>query len=116
REAGLATLLLDLLTEAESQHRKNVFDIPLLASRLRAAAHWARANPHTAPLLTGLFGASTGAAAALIAAADDPAIRAVVSRGGRPGLAGAALTRVRAPTLLIVGELDDPVVDMNRQA
>jgi putative phosphoribosyl transferase len=116
REAGLATILLDLLTEAESQDRRNIFDIPLLASRLVAAARWARQHPELGHLPVGLFGASTGAAAALVAAADDPAIGAVVSRGGRPDLAGEALKRVKAPTLLIVGGRDEAVLDLNRQA
>ena len=117
-ESGLATLLMDLLTEHEAADRRNVFDIPLLASRLRAAAAWLRAQAHPAlsPAI-GYFGARTGAAAALVAAADDPAIAAVVSRGGRPDLAGPhALAAVRAPTLLIVGELDTDVLDLNRRA
>jgi putative phosphoribosyl transferase len=119
-EAGLGTLLVDLLTPAEeavdqitAQHR---FDIALLARRLVAAVDWLR---HTAApeLPVGLFGASTGAAAALVAAAERPAdIRAVVSRGGRPDLAGAALARVRAATLLIVGSRDPQVLELNRLA
>jgi putative phosphoribosyl transferase len=116
REAGLATVLLDLLTGAEAVDRRNVFDIQLLASRLQAAARWARAQPETRDLPVGLFGASTGAAAALVAAADDPEVAAVVSRGGRPDLAGEALARVKAPTLLIVGERDEQVLELNRQA
>jgi dienelactone hydrolase len=119
--AALGTLLLDLLTPAEEQvdrltahHR---FDIPLLAKRLVAAIDWASADPATKHLPIGLFGASTGAAAALVAAAERPAaVRAVVSRGGRPDLAGAALPHVQAPTLLVVGSRDVPVIDLNRQA
>jgi putative phosphoribosyl transferase len=116
-----ATLLLDLLTEPE-EHTDVVtaefrFDIPLLGRRVSAAIDWALADERTARLPIGLFGASTGAAAALIAAADHPqAVRAVVSRGGRPDLAAAALERVRTPVLLIVGERDEVVIDLNRQA
>lgn len=117
REAGLATLLLDLLTPAEEADRRNVFDIALLASRLRRAVDWAEAYPETAGLRPCYFGASTGGGAALRAAADDPRIAAVVSRGGRPDLAGAeALGQVRAPTLLLVGGLDGVVIDLNAQA
>lgn len=118
RRAGLATLLIDLLTPFEEQDRANVFDIPLLASRLAGAAAWARLVPALAGLPIGFFGASTGAGAALLAAsAEDADIRAIVSRGGRPDLAGSqALARVRAPTLLIVGSLDLPVIDLNRVA
>lgn len=116
RAAGLATLLLDLLTPAEAANRDNVFDIALLASRLQAAAAWARGQPTLRPLATGFFGASTGAAAALVAAAQDGGIGAVVSRGGRPDLAGAALPAVTAPTLLIVGGADHPVLELNREA
>lgn len=118
RDAGLATLLLDLLTPEEEANRANVFDIPLLASRLAGAADWARAQPGLAALPLGYFGASTGGGAALLAAAGPGAnIAAVVSRGGRPDLAGAeALARVTAPTLLIVGSRDEPVIDLNRQA
>lgn len=116
-----ATLLLDLLTEAEeridaitAQHR---FDIELLAERLTVAVDWARHEPRTATLPVGLFGASTGAAAALVAAAERPnEVKAVVSRGGRPDLARAALGRVRAPTLLIVGGRDYQVIELNEQA
>ncbi|WP_435221609.1 phosphoribosyltransferase family protein [Streptomyces sp. Tue6028] len=112
--AGLGTLLLDLLTEEEEGDRDNVFDIALLAGRLQSAAAWLRRE---AALPVGYFGASTGAGAALEAAADDPAIGAVVSRGGRPDLASpAALARVRAPTLLIVGGLDTQVLSLNRLA
>lgn len=119
--AGLATLLLDLLTMEEeavdrftAEHR---FDIPLLASRLVAALDWAVEAAETRALPIALFGASTGAAAALIAAAERPAlVRAVVSRGGRPDLAGASLAHVRAPSLLIVGSRDEPVIELNEQA
>lgn len=118
RTAGFATLLIDLLTPIEEQDRANVFDIPLLASRLTGAADWARLQPRLAGLPIGYFGASTGAGAALLAAsAKDANIRAVVSRGGRPDLAGShALAHVRAPTLLIVGSFDLPVIDLNRVA
>jgi putative phosphoribosyl transferase len=116
-DAGMATLLFDLLTEAEAQDRANVFDIRLLAMRLVAAIDWIRAQPDLADLPLGLFGASTGAAAALGAAAMRPeSVAAVVSRGGRPDLAGEALQRVTAPTLLIVGGDDEPVLTWNRQA
>ncbi len=118
REAGLATLLFDLLTEAEAQDRHKVFDIPLLADRLAAAMDALAARPASAALPIGLFGASTGAAAALRSAATrGAAVRAVVSRGGRPDLAGAgALARVTAPTLLIVGGEDHEVLALNRSA
>jgi dienelactone hydrolase len=116
RASGFATLLLDLLTEDEAEDRRLVFAIAFLARRLRAAADWARTDPSTAHLPIGYFGASTGAGAALMAAAADPAIAAVVSRGGRPDLAGAALERVVAPTLLIVGGEDGVVIDLNRDA
>ncbi|MES2342494.1 MAG: alpha/beta family hydrolase [Pseudomonadota bacterium] len=116
-EAGLATLLLDLLTEDEARNRANVFDIDLLAERLTQAIDWARAEPALAALPIGLFGASTGAAAALTAAASRPqAVAAVVSRGGRPDLAEAALDQVTAPTLLIVGGRDEPVIAWNQAA
>ncbi|MEU6607046.1 phosphoribosyltransferase [Streptomyces shenzhenensis] len=112
--AGLGTLLLDLLTEDEERDRHNVFDIVLLARRLQGASAWLRRET---ALPVGYFGASTGAGAALEAAADDPGIGAVVSRGGRPDLASpAALARVRAPTLLIVGSLDTRVLSLNRLA
>lgn len=114
--AGLGTLLFDLLTDDEAQHRSNVFDIPLLAGRLALATAWLRARPSSGQLPIGYFGASTGAAAALVAASGDPEIAAVVSRGGRPDLAGAALPRVTAPTLLIVGGLDLEVISLNRTA
>ena len=117
REAGLATLLLDLLTPEEEADRRNVFDIALLASRLRRAADWAASFPETARLLLCYFGASTGGGAALRAAAGDLRIATVVSRGGRPDLAGAdALVRVTAPTLLIVGERDGVVIELNAGA
>jgi putative phosphoribosyl transferase len=120
-ERGLATLLLDLLTADEEQAERRTghlrFDIGLLAGRLAAAIDWVGGESETAELPLGLFGASTGAAAALVAAADRPnGVGAVVSRGGRPDLAGEALGRVRAPTLLIVGGRDAPVLDLNREA
>lgn len=117
REAGLATLLFDLLTEEEGADRELVFDIPLLADRLLEAARWVGEEPELEALPRGLFGASTGAAAALVAVARDPErIEAVVSRGGRPDLAESLLPRVGCPTLLIVGERDTPVLDLNRSA
>lgn len=116
RDAGFATLLLDLLTPAEEHDRANVFDIPLLASRLALATDWSIAAPETADLPIGYFGASTGAGAALYAAADPRVpVTAIVSRGGRPDLAGDALPRVTAPTLLVVGSLDTQVIELNRQ-
>lgn len=115
--AGFATLLLDLLTPDEESYRPNVFDIPLLASRLVEAVDWAQRDAVLAPLPIGLFGASTGAGAALLAASKSGGkIRAIVSRGGRPDLAGNALDKVTAPTLLLVGSRDEPVIDLNRQA
>ena len=117
RQAGMATLLFDLLTSAEAADRANVFDVPLLAKRLIAGAKWVAAQPEVGHLPLGLFGASTGAAAALVAAGASPeAFAAVVSRGGRPDLAGPALPKVKAPTLLLVGSRDDRVLDLNRQA
>ena len=117
QKAGLATLLLDLLEEEEADDREKVFDIELLAERLQCAANWLRQYPDTAPLRLGYFGASTGAGAALVAAARDPAaVKAVVSRGGRPDLAGVYLAAVQAPTLLIVGGEDDVVIDLNERA
>jgi putative phosphoribosyl transferase len=117
RDSGLATLLFDLLTVEEAEDRRNVFDIPLLARRLALAAAWVRQDPETARLKIGYFGASTGAAAALVAAASEGGnIAAVVSRGGRPDLAGSALAAVEAPTLLIVGGADDVVLSLNRAA
>jgi putative phosphoribosyl transferase len=120
-EAGLATLLFDLLTPDEDridrQTRALRFDIDLLANRLTGAVDWVGSQASLRALRIGLFGASTGAAAALIAAAHRPdAVGAVVSRGGRPDLAGEALARVRAPTLLIVGGKDTTVVSLNRTA
>ncbi|MBI4729040.1 MAG: dienelactone hydrolase family protein [Acidobacteria bacterium] len=115
--AGFATLLFDLLTPPEAEDRANVFDVPLLAGRLAAATRWARDDPETRDLPAGYFGASTGAAAALWAASEaGPAVGAVVSRGGRPDLAGARLETVAAPTLLIVGGRDEVVLDLNREA
>jgi len=114
--ARLATLLFDLLDDEEAEDRRNVFDIPLLAARLAAAADWLSTNDATAHLPIGFFGASTGAAAALVAAAENARISAVVSRGGRPDLAMESLRRVRAATLLIVGGLDHQVLELNRQA
>jgi putative phosphoribosyl transferase len=114
---GLATLLLDLLTPREAADRARAFDIELLATRLVAAAGWVRSQPELAERPLAFFGASTGAAAALVAAAalgDD--VAAVVSRGGRPDLAGDALKQVRAPTLLIVGGEDPHVLELNRAA
>jgi putative phosphoribosyl transferase len=117
REAGLATLLLDLLEPEEANDRSKVFDIALLADRLGAAASWLAGQADTAGLRLGYFGASTGAGAALVAAArSQGSVAAVVSRGGRPDLAGDALPYVTAPTLLIVGGNDDPVVELNREA
>lgn len=116
-DAGQATLLFDLLTETEAADRRNVFDIDLLSRRLVDAVDWVARQPALADLPVGLFGASTGAAAALKAAAARPrAVTAVVSRGGRPDLAGESLSRVRAPTLLIVGGDDEPVLRWNREA
>ncbi|MFN5129340.1 MAG: dienelactone hydrolase family protein [Sphingomonadaceae bacterium] len=116
RAHGQATLLLDLLTAMEEQDRRNVFDIGLLASRLKSAAAWTRQQPELRHLPIGYFGASTGAAAALVAAANDPQIAAIVSRGGRPDMAREMLPLVRAPTLLLVGSLDGPVITLNQQA
>jgi putative phosphoribosyl transferase len=118
---GLATFLIDLLTPEEEavdlQTAHLRFDIPLLAERLVAATRWLAADPSTRGLNVGYFGASTGAGAALVAAAAEPErVGAVVSRGGRPDLAGDALPRVRAPTLLIVGGRDLVVLDLNRAA
>lgn len=118
---GLATLLLDLLTPQEEavdvQTRQYRFDIARLGPRVSAAVDWAGARSDLGDLSVGCFGASTGAAAALIAAAERPdAVCAVVSRGGRPDLAGEALPRVKAPTLLVVGGDDEPVIELNRAA
>lgn len=115
-ESWIGTLLLDLLTEQEATNRVNVFDVALLAERLLAAVRFVNALDRTRHLPLGLFGASTGAAAALVAAACEPAIRAVVSRGGRPDLAGRRLRAVRVPTLCIVGGADGEVLALNRQA
>lgn len=115
REAGLGTLLFDLLTDTEAANRANVFDVPLLAGRLTAAADYLATRPEASGLPVGFFGASTGAAAALWAAADIP-VKAVVSRGGRPDLAEARLAELVVPTLLIVGGNDLQVLDLNRQA
>jgi putative phosphoribosyl transferase len=116
-EAGLATLLFDLLLPSEAIDRHKVFDIPLLAGRIEEALDWIEEEESTADLAVGLFGASTGAGAALAAAAARPEmISAVVSRGGRPDLAANALAGVLAPTLLIVGERDTVVIELNRRA
>ncbi len=115
--AGIGTLLFDLLTPAEERDRENVFDIPLLARRLLAVTRWLAGNPDSAGRAIGYFGASTGAGAALMAAAtSDVPVSAIVSRGGRPDLAGAYLPKVRAPTLLIVGGRDPAVLELNRIA
>lgn len=115
-ESWLGTLLFDLLTEQEATDRVNVFDIGLLAERLLAAIRCVGELDYTRHLPIGLFGASTGAAAALVAAAREPKVSAVVSRGGRPDLAGRKLRAVQVPTLLIVGELDTEVLALNEQA
>jgi putative phosphoribosyl transferase len=117
QNGGLATLLLDLLEEREADDRRKIFDIDLLADRLLLAKAWLAERPETRPLCLGYFGASTGAGAALEAAARDPSfVGAVVSRGGRPDLAERYLPAVIAPTLLIVGSDDTPVIEMNEQA
>jgi dienelactone hydrolase len=117
REAGFGTLLLDLLTADEDTLAENRFDIGLLTTRLADAVAWLRLHPAAAGLPLGLFGASTGAAAAVQLAAICPSVAAVVSRGGRPDLAGhSALARVRVPTLLIVGGDDQVVLRLNRKA
>ncbi|MBY8871739.1 dienelactone hydrolase family protein [Micromonospora sp. PLK6-60] len=120
-ERALATVLVDLLTEEEDRVDARTaelrFDIPMLGDRLSAIIDWMCGASEVAPLPVGLFGASTGAAAALVAAAARPdRVGAVVSRGGRPDLAGAALPRVKAPTLLLVGGLDEQVITLNEQA
>lgn len=116
-ERGQATLLFDLLTDREAANRANVFNIPLLGDRVLGALDSVRATPSVATLPIGLFGASTGAAAALVAAADRPRdIAAIVSRGGRPDLAASALDHVHAPTLLIVGGADREVLGLNERA
>jgi putative phosphoribosyl transferase len=113
----LGTLLFDLLSEVESHDSGNVFDIALLSNRLLQAMAWVRERRDLNGLRIGLFGASTGAAAALVAAAERPQeVSAIVSRGGRPDLAGAALPQVRAPTLLLVGAMDTQVLALNRDA
>ena len=121
RQGRVGTLLIDLLTRAEEQVDMRTahlrFDIGLLADRLISAIEWLESEPQTAGLKVGLFGASTGGGAALVAAARRPdRVAAVVSRGGRPDLAGPALPNVKAPTLLIVGGHDEPVIEMNREA
>jgi putative phosphoribosyl transferase len=117
QNAGIATLLVDLLEESEASDRRNVFDINLLADRLLANARWLRQQEETKGLMLGYFGASTGAAAALQAAAREPRnVAAVVSRGGRPDLAMEYLHLVQAPTLLIVGGNDEPVIPLNETA
>jgi dienelactone hydrolase len=121
REAGNGTLLFDLLTEEEGLEDRVTarlrFDIGLLARRLVEATHWLEAQPSAGGLDIGFFGSSTGGAAALVAAAElERRVGAVVSRGGRPDLAGAALPRVQSPTLLIVGELDRVVIGLNEEA
>jgi dienelactone hydrolase len=121
REAGLGTLLMDLLTlreeEEDARTARLRFDMGLLAGRLIAATDWLGQDRRLHQLSVGYFGASSGAGAALVAGAERPrTVKAVVSRGGRPDLAGEALRRVQAPTLLIVGSLDTPVIDVNRQA
>lgn len=120
QEAGFATLLFDLLTGAEeamdAQTGHLRFDVRLLADRLLSATDWALAEPSLGGVPIGYFGASTGAAAALVAASERPTVGAIVSRGGRPDLAGDALAGVRAPTLLIVGGADTPVLAMNQAA
>lgn len=120
-ENGLATLLFDLLTPEESvvdeRTRQLRFDIPLIGTRMTAAVGWVATADLTRHLSIGLFGASTGAAAALIAAAERPEqVRAVVSRGGRPDLAGRHLAQVKVPTLLLVGGWDEPVIELNEKA
>ena len=121
REAGFATLLIDLLTLQEEEQDRSTghlrFDIDLLSQRVVGATNWLTINPTTANLKIGYFGASTGAAAALVAATERPiAVGAVVSRGGRPDLAGSHLSTVQAPTLLLVGSKDTQVIELNRMA
>jgi putative phosphoribosyl transferase len=120
-KAGIATLLIDLLTVAEEEEDRRTarlrFDINLLSSRVVAATNWLSVQPDTRDLNIGYFGASTGAAAALTVAAQHPfSVKAVVSRGGRPYLTGSLLAEVKAPTLLIVGSLDMQVLELNRMA
>jgi putative phosphoribosyl transferase len=117
QQGRITTLLIDLLTPDEAEDRRKVFDIDLLADRVLAAKAWLKQDDRTKDLGIGYFGASTGAGAALQAAARDPSsIQAIVSRGGRPDLAGAYLPSVTAPTMLIVGGDDEPVIEMNRVA
>lgn len=121
RQAGLGTLLMDLLTlreeEEDARTARLRFDMGLLARRLVAATDWLAEDPHLNPLPVGYFGASSGAGAAIVAAAERPrTVKAVVSRGGRPDLAGEALRTVEAPTLLMVGSLDTSVIAVNREA
>ncbi len=117
QDAGLATLLPDLLTEQEARDRRLVFDIGLLAGRLLDCTHWMHHQEATQSLPIGYFGASTGGGAALVGAAQaGKGVRAVVSRGGRPDLADGSLDQVQAPTLLIVGGADEPVIELNEQA
>jgi len=115
-ERGLATVLFDLLTEDEAADRRRVFDIELLTERLVGAVRWCWRDARAARLPVGVFGASTGGGAAIAAAARERMIRAVVSRGGRVDLAGGEIGRVRAPTLLIVGEHDEQILQWNREA
>jgi putative phosphoribosyl transferase len=117
QQANIATLLFDLLDEQEASDRQKVFNIHLLAERLKIAAAWVQHQDQISALHLGYFGASTGAAAALVAAADQgDLVKAIVSRGGRPDLAGGALSKVQSPTLLIVGGDDEPVVELNCRA
>ncbi|MBI4322062.1 MAG: dienelactone hydrolase family protein [Chloroflexi bacterium] len=116
QEGGFGTLLIDLLTEDEAEDRRLVFDIDLLVERLLDATRWLNQAPQTKALPIGYFGASTGAAAALQAASREKSVGAVVSRGGRPDLAMDYLHEVEAPTLLIVGASDTPVIPLNQQA
>jgi putative phosphoribosyl transferase len=117
QQAGLTTLLIDLLEEDEGADRRRVFDIELLARRLLSATEWLSNHPDTSALRFGYFGASTGAGAALVAAAQQPdKVAAIVSRGGRADLAGAGLRHVQAPSLLIAGGNDDIVLELNERA
>lgn len=117
QQGGIATLLVDLLTPDEAEDRRNVFDIDLLANRVLMASTWLREEARTKVLALGYFGASTGAAAALQAAARAPfPVAAIVSRGGRPDLAEIYLAQVTAPTLLLIGGYDEPVIEMNQAA
>lgn len=117
QKEGLATLLLDLLTPEEEARGSSKSDLTLMTPRLEAATNWAASHEATAALPVGYFGASTGAAVALLAAAElGNQVRAVVSRGGRPDLVGSTLAAVQTPTLLIVGSLDEGVLELNREA